>query len=188
MKANPKVISVEVDSLIPYINNARTHSEEQVAQIAGSIKEFGWTSPILIDGDNGLIAGHGRIQAAKLLGLSEVPAIQLKDLTEAQKKALILADNKLALNAGWDNDLLKIELETLKEMDYGLELIGFSTEEINVIFNGWQSDIDVLDKNGENLDGIMSSLKFKVSQEEKDFAVETITNALNSAGIEYEQG
>ncbi len=103
-----------VDKLVPYARNARTHSGEQVAQIAGSIKEFGFTNPILIDGENGLIAGHGRLQAARKLGMATVPCIQLSGLTEMQKKAYILADNKLAMNAGWDNELLALELADIE--------------------------------------------------------------------------
>lgn len=119
-----------IEQLIPYVNNARTHSDEQVAQIAASIKEFGWTNPILVDGDNGIIAGHGRLAAARKLKMDKVPTIQLADLSEAQKKALILADNKLALNSGWDMDLLSIEFEQIKEMDFDVEIIGFSEDEI----------------------------------------------------------
>jgi DNA modification methylase len=126
-----KVVEVNIEDVIPYVNNARTHSDEQVAQIAASIREFGWTNPILIDGDKGLIAGHGRVKAARKLGMATVPAIEIKDLTEAQKKALILADNKLALNAGWDEDILKLEIESLKEMEYDVSLIGFSEDELN---------------------------------------------------------
>ena len=95
-----------IDTLIPYINNARTHSDEQVAQIAASIKEFGWTNPVLVDGDNGIIAGHGRVLAARKLEATEIPVIELQGLSEAQRRAYILADNRLAQNAGWDEDLL----------------------------------------------------------------------------------
>lgn len=122
-----------VSELIPYANNSRTHSDEQVAQIAASIKEFGWTNPILIDGENSIIAGHGRLMAARKLGYEKVPTIQLKDLSEAQKKAYIIADNKLALNAGWDNDLLNIEFQQLEEMGFDLEMTGFSLEEIEAL-------------------------------------------------------
>lgn len=122
-----------VSELIPYANNSRTHSDEQVAQIAASIKEFGWTNPILIDGENSIIAGHGRLMAARKLGYDKVPTIQLKDLSEAQKKAYIIADNKLALNAGWDNDLLNIEFQQLEEMGFDLEMTGFSLEEIEAL-------------------------------------------------------
>jgi len=125
-----EIINIDVNKLIPYVNNARVHSDEQVAQIAASIKEFGWTNPILIDNKNGLIAGHGRLLAARKLGITEVPAIQLDNLTETQKKALILADNKLALNASWDNELLSLELDELKSLDFELDLIGFTDDEM----------------------------------------------------------
>jgi len=111
--------------LIPYVNNARTHSEQQVLQIAASIKEFGFNSPVLVDGENGIIAGHGRVLAAKKLNLDEVPTIELKHLTKTQKKAYILADNRLALNSGWDNDLLALELGELSDDGFDLTLTGF---------------------------------------------------------------
>ena len=120
-----------VSELIPYVNNSRTHSDEQVAQIAASIKEFGWTNPILVDGENGIIAGHGRLLAARKLGHKEVPTIELKDLTETQKKAYIIADNRLALNAGWDNEMLTIELNDLLADGFALELLGFDPNEID---------------------------------------------------------
>lgn len=120
-----------VEELIPYARNARTHSEEQVARIASSIKEFGWTNPILVDGENGVIAGHGRLQAARKLKLEKVPVIELAGLTETQKRAYILADNKLALDAGWDEELLKIELEDLKLEGVDLDGIGFSEDELD---------------------------------------------------------
>lgn len=120
----------KIDDLIPYINNSRTHSPEQVTQIAASIKEFGWTNPILLDGENGIIAGHGRIQAAKMLHQDEVPTIQLDGLTEAQKKAYIIADNKLAMNAGWDSELLGIEIMDLREAGFDINLLGFDENEL----------------------------------------------------------
>lgn len=119
-----------VTELIPYVKNSRTHSDEQVAQIAASIKEFGWTNPILVDGDNGIIAGHGRLMAARKLGYTEVPTIELADLTETQKKAYIIADNRLALNAGWDNEMLKLEFDELAELGFDLSLTGFTLDEI----------------------------------------------------------
>lgn len=121
----------KVEDLIPYARNARTHSDEQVARIAASIKEFGWTNPIIIDGENGIVAGHGRTLAARKLGLSEVPCIELKNLTETQKRAYILADNRLALDAGWDNEMLALELGDLKDAGVDLELTGFSDEELD---------------------------------------------------------
>jgi DNA modification methylase len=121
----PKIETRSVADLIPYAANSRTHSDAQVAQIAASIKEFGWTNPILIDDDNTIIAGHGRLLAARKLGLEEVPAIILDHLTKAQQRALVIADNQLALNAGWDMDMLKAEIEDLSLEDFNLDLLGF---------------------------------------------------------------
>jgi DNA modification methylase len=118
----------KVSDLVPYINNSRTHSEEQTIQIASSISEFGFTNPVLIDDTNNLIAGHGRLLAAKKLGLEEVPAIVLTGLSKAQKKAYVIADNQLALNSGWDLDMLKIEIEGLKELDFDVGLLGFEDD------------------------------------------------------------
>jgi len=114
--------------LIPYINNSRTHSEKQVQQVAASIKEFGFTNPILIDEGNGIIAGHGRLQAAQMMGMDEVPTITLEGLTEAQRKAYVIADNQLALNAGWDLDALKLEVDRLGELDFDISLLGFDDD------------------------------------------------------------
>lgn len=116
--------------LLPYAMNSRTHSDDQVAQIAASIKEFGFTNPILIDDQETIIAGHGRLMAAKKLKLSEVPTITLEGLTEAQKKAYVIADNKLALNAGWDTEALTAELRRLQELEFDLDLIGFDSDEL----------------------------------------------------------
>jgi ParB-like chromosome segregation protein Spo0J len=123
-----------VESLIPYARNARTHSDAQVAQIAASIRAFGWTNPILVDGTNGVIAGHGRLLAARKLGLSSVPVIELSGLSDADRRAYVLADNKLALNAGWDEDLLRIELADLREIGADLSLIGFGDDELSALF------------------------------------------------------
>jgi DNA modification methylase len=128
-----KITQKKVNSLIPYVKNSRTHSDAQVAQIAASIKEFGWTNPILVDGDNGIIAGHGRLMAARKLGYKEVPTIELTDLTETQKRAYIIADNRLALNAGWDNEMLTIELNDLLADGFALELLGFDPKELNAL-------------------------------------------------------
>lgn len=121
--------------LIPYARNSRTHSEAQVAQIAASIKEFGWTNPILLDGENGIIAGHGRLLAALKLGEEKIPTIELSHLDENQKRAYVIADNKLAMNADWDEKLLKLELENLQENGFDLGLLGFDTSELNDIFD-----------------------------------------------------
>jgi hypothetical protein len=116
---------VATDDLIPYVNNSRTHSESQIKQIAASIREFGFTNPILIDEGGSVIAGHGRLVAAELLKLNQVPTITLKGLTEAQRKAYVIADNKLALNSGWDDELLKTEIETLKNLDFDVSILGW---------------------------------------------------------------
>lgn len=129
----PRYKTIPVAQLIPYARNARVHSDEQVAQIAASIREFGFLNPIIVDGDNGIIAGHGRIMAARILGLESLPCIEAAHLTEAQRKAYMLADNKLALNAGWDNDLLRVELGELGEMGFDLDLTGFSVDEIEAL-------------------------------------------------------
>ena len=130
MKNKPKIEQIKTNALIPYARNSRTHSEAQVAQIAGSIREFGFTNPVLIDAENGIIAGHGRILAAQKLGLAEVPCIRLDHLTETQRKAYIIADNKLALNSGWDEDMLALELGELKDLDFDLSLTGFDESEL----------------------------------------------------------
>src|SRR6266567_5662254 len=119
-----------IDRLIPYARNPRTHSDAQVAQIAASISEFGFNNPILVDTKNGIIAGHGRLLAARKLQLAEVPVIILDHLTDAQKRAYIIADNQLALNAGWDEELLRVELAALQEDDFDVSLIGFEDEEL----------------------------------------------------------
>ena len=120
-----KIEYKDINDLIPYVNNTRTHSEEQINQIASSIKEFGFTNPVLIDEQGGIIAGHGRIMGAKKLNMLEVPTIVLSNLSEAQKKAYIIADNKISLNAGWDEDLLKLELMSLDEMGFDYSNLGF---------------------------------------------------------------
>ena len=126
----PSVEILGLDTLIPYANNTRTHSEEQVAQVAASIREFGFTNPVLVDANNGIIAGHGRVLAARKLGLTEVPCIRLAHLDERQKRAYVIADNKLALNAGWDDELLALELGALKDDGFDIGLTGFSEEEL----------------------------------------------------------
>ena len=121
---------VKLDKLIPYARNSRTHSDTQVAQIAASIKEFGFTNPVLIDETGSIIAGHGRVMAARKLSITDVPSIRLTHLTEAQKKAYVIADNKLALNAGWDDEMLAVELTDLKDMGFDLDLTGFTFGEL----------------------------------------------------------
>ena len=120
----------EISTLIPYARNARTHSPAQIAEIAGSIREFGFVNPVLIDPDGGIIAGHGRVLAARQLGMAEVPTICLSGLSETQRRAYVIADNKLALNAGWDPELLRLELGELELAGFDLALTGFGELEL----------------------------------------------------------
>lgn len=133
MRRTNKLELIGIDELIPYANNARTHSKEQIIKLRSSLREFGFVNPVLIDKDKTIIAGHGRVMAAKEEGIKEIPCVLVEHLTEAQKKAYIIADNKLALDAGWDNQLLEVELKALEELDFNLELTGFDLEEIDKI-------------------------------------------------------
>lgn len=136
-----KIIYKDINDLIPYVNNARTHNDKQVTQIASSIKEFGFNNPILLDGANGVIAGHGRLLAAQKLKLDKVPCVELGHLSEQQKKAYILADNKIALNSDWDSDLLKLELEALNIDDFDFNAIGFNDDEISDLLQENEEDV-----------------------------------------------
>ena len=153
-KKEPAVELLNTDLLIPYINNARNHPDEQVTQIASSIKEFGFNQPILIDKDNGVIAGHGRLLAAKKLELEQVPCIRLEHLTDAQKKAYILADNRIALNSTWDFELLKMEVEDIQDK-FDLKDFGFNREELEGLLGEFEHDIDVIDEINESVNFIV---------------------------------
>lgn len=176
-----QIEQVHVSKLIPYANNARTHSEPQVAQIAASIRAFGFNNPILIDEESTIIAGHGRVLAAQALEMTDVPCIRLTHLTESQRKAYIIADNKIALNSGWDEELLKLELEGMTDIEQ--IATGFSPEELNLLFNGWQSDIDRMD----NIDAKDTTAKEKIvitcESDEKDLLWEKITNLIDDLGL-----
>ena len=132
----------KVETLIPVARNPRTHSDAQVAKLAASIVEFGWTNPVLVDGDHGIIAGHGRLAAARKLGLTEVPVIELAHLTAAQKRAYVIADNRLALDAGWDEELLALELAELSEAGYDLEMTGFDPDELADLMAGEETSVE----------------------------------------------
>jgi len=134
MQTTERFEKVDIDRLIPYARNARTHSKEQILQLRSSLREFGFVNPIIVDKDLNIIAGHGRVLAAKAEGLSEVPCVFAEHLTDAQKRAYILADNKLALNAGWDEELLTLEFAELKDLGFDLELTGFGLDEIEKLF------------------------------------------------------
>jgi hypothetical protein len=136
-----------IELLIPYARNSRTHSEAQISKIAASIREFGFLNPVIVDGDNGIIAGHGRILAAQRLGMESVPTVEASHLTEAQKRAYIIADNRLALDAGWDDEMLRVEFDDLLEMGFDLDLTGFGVDEIE---NLSDDPIDITEIEGEN--------------------------------------
>lgn len=131
MRPHSQIIERAITSLRPYARNARTHSKKQVKQIAASIERFGFTNPVLISDDGEIVAGHGRVEAAKLLGRKAVPTIALSHLTETERRAYVLADNKLALNAGWDKEILAIELQGLVDLQFDVELTGFSLAEVD---------------------------------------------------------
>lgn len=186
VKLPKKITLVAVDKLVPYVRNARTHSDAQVAKLAASIKEYGWTNPILLDEAGGIIAGHGRVMAARKLELTEVPAIVLEGLTDVQRRALILADNQLALTSGWDITLLKFELESLKSENYNLDILGFSPEEVNDILNFdplalTDPESEPEEKSSEGSSDVVSyTLKF-ASEDDKD----TFTNWLRKLAERY---
>jgi len=151
-----KIEYLKLDKLTGYATNSRTHSDEQIDQIAASITEFGFTNPILIDENSIIIAGHGRLEAAKRLNLDEAPCLRLSHLTEAQKKAYVIADNKLALNAGWDDDLLRHELQNLEDQDYELGLLGFAPHELQALL-----DVPDFDPASEDDQGKLDQLEPK---------------------------
>lgn len=146
MKKELNIKKVPTGDLIPYAANSRTHSDSQVAQIAASIKEFGFNNPVLIDSENGIIAGHGRVMAAQKLGLDEVPCLVLAHLSDAQKRAYVIADNKLALNAGWDEDALSAEIARLEEDGFDIDLTGFDSEELDELLGGGEETEGLTDE------------------------------------------
>ena len=168
-----KIQEIEIEKLIPYARNSRTHSDEQVAQIAASIKEFGWTNPILVDDESGIIAGHGRLAAARKLGLKKIPVIELSHLSPTQKKALIIADNKLALNANWDKDMLALEFEELNIEGFDLELLGFDKIELGKLFDEEEKELKE-----ESYNEVFNVIVECKNEEEQ----EKIFNRLNTEG------
>jgi len=170
-----KIQEVAVNKLIPYAKNSRTHSDQQVAQIAASIKEFGFRNPILVNGV-GVIAGHGRLLAAQKLGLDKVPTIDCSDMTESQKKAYIIADNKLALNAGWDNDLLKLEIGDLQEENFNIDLLGFDVSELNFTEVDYSilDDEDVSKQLSDMANGVRKAIQIEFEPEHYDEAFELV--------------
>lgn len=141
MNPADKIERRAIEELIPYARNSRTHSDAQVAQIAASIKEWGWTMPILIDESGGIIAGHGRVMAARSLGHKDVPVVIASGWSDAKKRAYVIADNKLALNAGWDDEFLRLELSDLRESEFDMALIGFDAKDFEKIMEGIEADL-----------------------------------------------
>ena len=169
----PQILTLPVDRLVPYANNARTHSEEQVAQISASIREFGFTNPVLVTADDTIIAGHGRVMAARKLGLTEVPCLRLEHLTPNQVKAYVLADNRLAMNAGWDEELLKVEIQSLDDAGFDTSLLGFNADELDAFL-------------GDGLEGVSASEAGALS-ERFGFPPFTVLNAREGKWQERKQ-
>ena len=174
-----QIKEVAVDKLIPYAKNSRTHSEAQIAQIAASIKEFGFRNPILVDG-TGVIAGHGRLLAARKLNLKQVPTIDCSDLTEPQKKAYIIADNKLAMNAGWDSELLAVEMEELLKGNFNLELLGFTEGELDELLDTTPQEAELGLLPDEKLDNFLNgdTKILRLAYDEQEF--EKVVNGLQT--------
>lgn len=184
----PTYKTVDIDTLIPYARNSRTHSDAQITKIAASIKEFGFLNPVIIDSDNGIVAGHGRVLAAKKLGMAELPVIEANHLTDAQRRAYVIADNRLALDADWDIDMLKVEFDELLDLGFDLDLTGFGEAEIDMLKSGWEVDGAAIESDGDAMDGLLQTLKIKIEEHDKQQAKEVITNALDAQGVEYEWG
>lgn len=157
-----KIVHQRVDALVPYARNSRTHSDEQVAQIAASIREFGFTNPVLVDDQGGIVAGHGRVLAAKQIGMDTVPTICVGWLSEKQRRAYVIADNQLALNAGWDDAVLASEMDDLLAEDFDLQLIGFDPETLDDILAGANNDSAARAEPAETSAGINYQEKFAV--------------------------
>ena len=176
-----------LERLIPYEKNAREHSTEQIAQIAASIVEFGFLNPILVDSNDGIVAGHGRLSAAKELALDVVPVVVLDHLTENQKKAYVLVDNKLAENATWNEDLLAEEIIKLNLQDFDLNILGWTDEELEALQqDGWASDIDDPSSDGEHMDAIKARIVVELDAENKDKVINAINDycEINEVAIE----
>ncbi len=190
-KKKHKLVDKKVNDLIPYVNNSRLHDEEQIIQICSSIKEFGFTNPVLIDEENGIIAGHGRLMAAKKLELKTVPCIVLVGLSEAQKKAYVIADNSIALNSSWDMDKLTLEMESLKTEDFDLDLLGFdenffqvSTDEFFDVPDAPKaSDDDDPDRERRRTDEGYSAFELVMLHENKLRLIEVINEIKNDLSI-----
>ncbi len=171
-------------TLAPYERNARTHSAAQVAQIAASIKEFGFTNPLLIGEAGDLIAGHGRLAAAHLLEMATVPVIVLRGLSDAQRKALRIADNRLPLSAGWDEALLAAEIEDLKLEEYNLDVMGFDAAELEHVLNGWAPNMDAINKTPAENAAMLATIKVKCFQSVAGIVSEAVKAAVDALSLD----
>lgn len=171
-----KIVYRKLKDLIPYARNARTHSDLQIAQIASSIKEFGFTQPILLDGENGIIAGHGRYQAAFKLSLDEVPTIDLSHLSDSQKKAYIIADNKLALNSGWDEQMLELEIQDLREAGFDIDILAFDPSELKSVDVDYSvlDDERIDDELADMAQGVRKAIQIEFEPDHYDEASELV--------------
>ena len=175
----PSIKKVKTIDLIPYARNSRTHSDEQINQIAASIKEFGFLNPIIIDGENGIIAGHGRVMAANKLNIKELPCVDASHLSETQRRAYVIADNKLALNSGWDIEMLRVEFDELQEAGFDLELTGFSMD--GTKWMNWSSAYSDITACGSSSGGRRPASPFAASM-----AAPIMTSAICTAGLVFE--
>lgn len=182
---SPKVEKVLTSDLIPYARNSKRHDERQISLIASSIREFGFNNPVLIDRSNGIIAGHGRVLAAQKLGMPEVPCIRLDHLTEIQKRAYIIADNRLSeVGGGWDEEMLKVELAELMESpEVEVSLTGYSEDEVKVLLDGWTPDFKKVDQTEENLDGIQAKIILSVPQERREEYIKDLKDWIIDKGF-----
>lgn len=166
----------KIEQLIPYARNSRIHSDAQVAQIAGSIKEFGWRVPVLIDGENGIIAGHGRVLAAYKLGITDIPTIDGSDMTDIQKRLYVIADNKIASNAGWDEEILMMEIKDLQDLGADIELLAFDPSELksSAVDYSVLNDSDVDDDIARMADGVRKAIQIEFEPDHYEEAQELV--------------
>lgn len=185
MSKLPPYKMISVDELQPHKNNSRTHSDEQIEQIRRSIEQFGFTNPVLIDGKNKVIAGHGRLLAAKKMGMGKIPCLQIDWLTEKQKRAYVIADNKIAENAGWDKALLRLELGELADDEFDVSVIGFSDDEINRLFDDGVVDIEEIDTS-HVIDRFWISIRGQLEHQAE--ALQRLQSSMQGIDVDVELG
>ena len=176
-KQDLQIVYKPIDDLIPYARNSRQHSDLQIAQLAGMIKEFGFKNPILVDGDNGIIAGHGRVLAARKLGLTDIPTIECSDLSETQKKAFIIADNKIALNSSWDQEMLMLEIQDLQGDGFDVDLLAFDPSEIavnNIDYSILDGENEINEQLGDMAQGVRKAIQIEFEPQDYEEAQELV--------------